>query len=192
MGLKPLASGVIFRQEIEAGSELGRLAKGYIDRGELVPNDVTIGMMAERIGVDEVRRSGFVLDGFPRTVPQAEALDDMLARTGMDLDRAVILEVDDEVVVRRLSGRSNCPQCGAIYHRDSKPPRQDGVCDQCGSALQVRSDDQPETIRERLRVYRQNTAPLADYYAGKGLLLRVDAAGDPEAVYAAIADGLGA
>lgn len=190
LGLKPLSSGVIFRSEIEAETDLGRLAKRYIDHGELVPNGVTIEMMAKRIRTDEVRKHGFILDGFPRTVRQAEALDEMLADMGMDIDEVVSIEVDDDLVVGRLSGRMGCTKCGEIYHAQTKPPKREGLCDKCNGPLFVRTDDQPETIRERLKIFHENTRPVIEYYAAKGKLLRIDGSNEPEAVYAAILDGL--
>lgn len=188
-GVKPLSSGNIFRSEIEAETDLGRLAKSYIDRGELVPNGVTIEMMAKRIRSDEVRNRGFVLDGFPRTVRQAEALDKMLDEMAMGIDKVISLEVEDEVVVRRLSGRSNCTKCGEIYHADSKPPKREDLCDKCNGPLFLRSDDKPETVRERLKVFHENTAPVIEYYEGRECLLHIDAQGDPEQVFQAIMDG---
>lgn len=175
-----LSSGEIFRREIVAGSELGKLADEYIRHGELVPNRVTIGMM--RKCIVEVGSGGFILDGFPRTVKQAEALDEMLFELGLDLDRAVALDVPEDVVVSRLSGRLGCTRCGAIYHSVNKQPMREGICDVCDSPLFVRSDDKPDTIRERLRVYHENTAPVVDYYATTGNLQRVDADREPEAV----------
>ncbi len=183
LGLKQLSSGVIFRAEIEAETDLGRLAQSYIDRGELVPNGITIEMMAKRIRSDEVRKKGFMLDGFPRTLRQAEALDKMLVEMDMALDEVVSLEVDEDTVVHRLSGRMGCTKCGELYHRDSKPPKREGLCDKCNSPLFVRTDDQPETIRERLRVFRENTQPVIDYYESKGILNRIDGSKDPEEVY---------
>ncbi len=183
LGAKPLSSGVIFRAEIEAETDLGRLAKSYIDRGELVPNGVTIEMMAKRLRLDDVRKHGFILDGFPRTIRQAEALDKVLDEMDAHLDEVVSIEVDDDVVVRRLGGRLGCTKCGEIYHKESKPPKREGLCDRCDSPLIVRSDDQPETIRERLRVFRENTKPVVDYYREKGTLLVVDGAKSPEDVY---------
>jgi adenylate kinase len=190
LGVRPLSSGVIFRAEIEAETDLGRLAKSYIDRGELVPNGITIEMMAKRIRTDEVRRKGFILDGFPRTIRQAEALDLMLADMEMPIEGVVSIEVEEEILVRRLSGRLGCTKCGEIYHRDSKPPKRPDLCDKCNSPLVVRADDQPDTIRERLRVFWENTKPVVDYYAGKGLLTVVDGNMEPEAVYEAILKGL--
>ncbi len=183
LGAKVLSSGVIFRSEIEAETDLGRLAKSYIDRGELVPNGITIEMMAKRLRTDEARKSGFVLDGFPRTIRQAEALDQLLFDMDITMDRVISLEVDDEVVVKRLAGRIGCTKCGEIYHSGNKPPKREGFCDKCDSVLVTREDDRPETIRERLRVFRESTAPVVDYYDRVGALRRVDAGHDPEAVY---------
>ncbi|MCC7230416.1 MAG: adenylate kinase [Fimbriimonadaceae bacterium] len=191
LGLKPLSSGVIFRSEIDADTDLGHLANSYIKRGELVPNGVTIEMMAKRIRSEEVRKAGFILDGFPRTIRQAEALDTMLLEMAMPLDKVISIEVDDDVVISRLSGRMGCTKCGEIYHSINKPPKREGYCDKCNSPLFVRSDDQPETIRERLRVFRENTAPVRDHYQALGLLEVVDGSQDPEAVYEAIVDGVG-
>lgn len=190
LGLKPLSSGVIFRQEIEAETDLGRLAKRYIDHGELVPNGVTIEMMAKRIRKDDVRKSGFVLDGFPRTVKQAEALDEMLDDMSEWIDEVVSIEVDPEVVVARLSGRMGCTKCGEIYHSTNKPPKREGLCDKCNGPLFVRTDDQPDTIRERLKTFDENTAPVIEYYRQKGKLLSVDGRHSPEEVYEEILTGL--
>lgn len=190
LGAKPLSSGVIFRAEIEAQTDLGELAKSYIDRGELVPNGVTIQMMVKRLRNDEVRKNGFVLDGFPRTVRQAEALDTELAKEGIPLNRVVSLEVSDDVVVERLSGRMGCTRCGEIYHSRNKPPRREGFCDKCDSPLFAREDDKPATIRERLRIFRESTEPVIGHYAGSGILVRIDASRDPEAVYKDVVEGL--
>lgn len=189
LGLKPLSSGVIFRAEIEADTDLGRLANSYIKRGELVPNGVTIEMMSKRIRNDDARRHGFVLDGFPRTIRQAEALDELLEEINMPLDKVISIEVHDDVILQRLSGRIGCTKCGEIYHSLTKPPKREGICDKCDSPLIVRSDDKPETILERLKVFRENTAPVRDYYREKGLLQVVDGAKDPEDAYADIVNG---
>ena len=190
-GARPLSSGMIFRSEIEAETDLGQLAKSYIDRGDLVPNGVTIQMMVKRLRADDVRKNGFILDGFPRTVRQAEALSEELEKEGITLDGVVSLEVDDDMVVKRLAGRMGCTKCGEIYHAANKPSKREGICDKCDSPLIVREDDKPETIRERLRVFYENTKPVIDYYADKGQLSRVDATQDPEAVYQALVLGLG-
>jgi adenylate kinase len=189
LGLKPLSSGFIFRAEIDADTDLGRLANSYIKRGELVPNGVTIEMMAKRIRSDDVRKHGFVLDGFPRTTRQAEALDEILIELEKPLDKAVSIEVDEEVILQRLAGRMGCTKCGEIYHSLTKPPKREGICDKCDSPLLVRTDDQPETIRERLRVFRENTAPVRDYYKAKGILLVVDGRKEPEEIFQEIVNG---
>jgi adenylate kinase len=191
LGAKGLSSGVIFRTEIEAETDLGQLAKSYIDRGELVPNGVTIQMMLKRLRTEEVRRRGFVLDGFPRTVRQAEALTDELKVEEIHLDGVVSLEVADDVVVGRLAGRIGCTKCGEIYHSVNKRPKREGFCDVCNSVLVVREDDKPETIRQRLTVFRDTTRPVIDYYESLGCLLKVPADGDSEGVYRMIVEGLG-
>jgi adenylate kinase len=185
-----LSSGVIFRAEIDAETDLGRLAKSYIDHGQLVPNGVTIEMMAKRLRNDEVRRNGFILDGFPRTVRQAEALDEMLDNMQMPLDKVVSLEVDDDVVIERLGGRMGCTKCGELYHAVTKVPKREGLCDKCNGPLIVRSDDKPETIKERLEVFRENTRPVIEHYEAKGLLQRVDGSKAPEDVLKQILDPL--
>ncbi len=190
LGIKPLSSGDIFRREIEAQTDLGRLAKRYIDHGELVPNGVTIEMMAKRLRDDETRQKGFVLDGFPRTVRQAESLDEILFQMNTGLDGVVSIEVDDEILLRRLAGRMGCTKCGEIYHSQNKPPKREGLCDKCNGPLFVRTDDMPETILERLRVFKETTQPVIDYYAKTGTLLRVDGALEPQATYEQIVTGL--
>lgn len=182
-GAKHLSSGMIFRAEIEAETDLGRLAKSYIDHGQLVPNGVTIQMMAKRIRSEEVRRQGFILDGFPRTVRQATELTEILEEMGIQIDRVVSLEVDDDIVVERLAGRINCNKCGEVYNDVSKPPKRAGLCDKCNSPLIIRDDDKPEAIRERLRGFRAETAPVIHFYAQRGELRRVDAQMSPEEVY---------
>lgn len=183
LGIKPLSSGDIFRKEIEAETDLGRLAQRYIKHGELVPNGVTIEMMAKRLRDDDVRRKGFVLDGFPRTLRQAEALSEILDEMEMPLSRVVSIQLPDEVVLHRLTGRMGCTRCGEIYHSRNKPPMREGLCDKCNSPLFVRTDDQPETIRERLRVFHEQSQPIEAYYEAKGLLRRVDGSDDPERTY---------
>ena len=182
-GARPVSSGMIFRTEIEAETDLGRLAKRYIDHGELVPNGVTIEMMAKRLRSDDIRRHGFVLDGFPRTVRQAEALDEILDEMEMHLDKVVSIEVPDEVVVARLAGRMGCTKCGETYHAITKPPKREGLCDKCNGPLIVRSDDTPETIWARLKVFQETTLPVVGFYEKKGILTRIDGSGDPMAIY---------
>jgi adenylate kinase len=186
LGLKPLSSGTIFRSEIDASTDLGRLAQSYINHGELVPNGVTIEMMAKRIRSDEVRKSGFVLDGFPRTVRQAVALDEMLQEMDMHLDRVISINASDELVLSRLAGRMGCTKCGEIYHAENKPPKREGLCDKCNGPLIIRTDDKPETIMERLRVFREQTKPVIDFYDEQGMLQGVDGSLDTEGVYAQI------
>lgn len=180
LGLRALSSGDIFRREIEAQTDLGRLAKRYIEHGELVPNGVTIEMMAKRLRDDDTRKHGFVLDGFPRTVRQAEALDELLFEMELGLDKVVSIEVAEETILHRLAGRMGCTKCGEIYHSKNKPPKREGLCDKCNGPLFVRTDDQPETILERLRIFRETTAPVIDYYERTGSLLRVDGSVGPE------------
>lgn len=189
LNLVPLSSGEIFRREMEAQTDLGRLAKRYIDHGELVPNGVTIEMMAKRLHDDTVRRKGFVLDGFPRTVRQAQALDELLGEMDLHLDHVVSIQVPEDLIVARLSGRIGCTRCGEIYHNHSKPPKRDGLCDKCNSPLFVRGDDQPDVIRQRLEVFRENTAPVIDYYDSLDQLLVVDGSVDPETTYQQILRG---
>jgi len=185
-GLVTLSSGEIFRREIDAQTDLGRLANRFISQGQLVPNEVTIEMMAKRIGQIDVMKSGFVLDGFPRTIPQAQALDELLDDMGKPLDKVVSISADDEIIVARLSGRIGCTKCGEIYHARNKPPKREGLCDKCDGPLFVRQDDRPEAIRERLRIFHEQTSPVIDYYDQKGLLQRVDGRQDPETVFQVI------
>ena len=186
LGIVALSTGDIFRREIEAQTDLGRLANRYIAHGELVPNGVTIEMMSKRIRESEIRRCGFVLDGFPRTVKQAVALQEILAELELPLTKCVSLEVADEIVVERLSGRLGCTRCGEIYHSRNKVPHREGLCDKCDSPLIVRTDDEPATILERLRVFRETTAPVIGFYEELGLLQRVSTLNGPEPTYADI------
>jgi adenylate kinase len=190
LGLLHLASGDIFRSEIAAATELGLKAKEYIDQGLLVPDELTIGMMEIRFTSERAKLCGFVLDGFPRTVGQAEALDAKLASLGIQLTRVVSLEIEDEVVVSRLAGRRVCPNCGAIFHVQTKPPKQDGVCDKCGGRLIVRADDNEETIRQRLAVFHARTAPVLEYYGKTGKLHTVCGDGGANQVYDKVIEGL--
>jgi len=183
--LPHVASGDLFRENLRHETELGRLAKTYMDRGDLVPDDVTIAMVRERLQRPDCEQ-GVILDGFPRTQAQAEGLDDMLADMGRALDGVLYIAVPDEELVRRLSGRWICRQCQTPYHTLFSPPAQEGVCDACGGELYQRDDDRPETVRARLEVYHQQTAPLIDYYRQAGLLVEVDGSGDIESVGAAL------
>ena len=182
LGLQPVSSGVIFRSEIEAETDLGRMAQRYIDHGELVPNGVTIEMMAKRLRTESVRRHGFVLDGFPRTLRQAEALHEILDEMDLHLSKVVSLELPEAVLMARLSGRLGCTKCGEIYNSVNKPPHREGLCDKCNSPLFVRTDDQPQAILERLRIFHDETQPVCDYYSEHGLL-QVIQCDNPESVY---------
>lgn len=164
-----ISTGNIIREALKSGTEMGLKAKEYMDSGRLVPDDVVIGIIRDRLAEADCQ-NGFILDGFPRTIPQAEALD----RMGIAIDRVVDIEVADETITRRVSGRRVCPSCGSTYHLDYKKPKTDGVCDRCGDALVQRKDDQPETVRDRLKVYHDQTEPLKDYYKACGKLVIVE------------------
>jgi len=184
LGIVHISTGDIFREEVAAGSELGRKAKSYMDRGELVPDEVVIGMVRARLSRPDTAK-GFILDGFPRTVPQAEALGAALKDAGTPLDAVLDIDVPEDVVVRRLSGRRVCRTCGAIYHVENKPPKKEGVCDLDGGEVYQRDDDREEAIRNRLSVYARATAPLTSYYKEQGLLRSVNGTGTPAEVLAA-------
>ena len=171
-----ISTGDIFRANVGQGTELGVTAKKYMDAGDLVPDEVTNAMVAERLKEDDAV-DGFLLDGFPRTLPQAATLDDMLASLGSKLDVVLELVVDDEEVIRRLSGRRTCRTCGHIWHVDFDPPTCQGRCDHCGGQLFQRDDDRPDAVKHRLDVYAEQTAPLIAYYAEKGVLVGIDATG---------------
>ncbi|KPL76147.1 adenylate kinase [Ornatilinea apprima] len=171
--LAHISSGDIFRENLKKETELGKLAKGYMDRGELVPDDVTISMIEERLSRPDCAE-GALLDGFPRTPAQAEALSVMLAKQGKQIDVVPLITVPAEVLVERLSGRWTCPTCGYVYHSVFNPPKQTGVCDTDGAALYQREDDKPETVKNRIRVYESQTAPLIEYYQKRNLLAEVD------------------
>jgi adenylate kinase len=175
------ATGDILRAAVRDQTELGKTAKEYMDRGDLVPDDVIIGVITERLDGPEAA-DGFILDGFPRTLPQAEALDAELQKLGRGLTAALLIEVPDEEVVRRLGGRRTCAKNGHIFHTDFDPPKEADVCDIDGSRLVVRDDDKPEVIRHRLDQYREKTEPLVGYYDEKGLLRRVDGTQSPDEV----------
>ncbi len=176
-----LSSGDLFRENIAKGTELGMKVKDILARGALVPDDLTIQMVMNRLHEPDAG-PGVVLDGFPRTRAQAEALQRELAKEGKQIDRAVYFRIDDEVIIDRLSARRVCPKDGAVYNLKSKPPKQDEVCDNDGAPLVQRSDDKPEVVRKRLEVYRELTTPVIDFYRGQGLLIEIDAAKDIDAV----------
>jgi len=185
LGLPHIATGDLFRDALKKETELGRLAKSYMDKGQLVPDDVTVPMVRERLAQDDCER-GAILDGFPRTVQQAEALDEVLAKRGSRVSLVPYIKVDTETLVARLGGRLTCRQCGAVYHALFNPPARDGVCDNCGGELYQREDDKPETQRRRIEVYLDETAPLIDYYGQRGLLVEIDGEGDVDTVYRAL------
>lgn len=173
MGLVHVTTGELFREAIRQETELGKQAKPYYDRGNLVPDEVTIGMLLERLSQDDCAR-GCLLDGFPRTVEQAVALDKALAEQGKAIDKVLCIQVAEDEVLSRLSGRWTCRQCGTVYHERMHPPQQTGRCDRCGGELCQRDDDEAEPVRQRLEVYLRQTAPLADYYRRVGRLVEVD------------------
>lgn len=186
-----ISTGDIFRANIKNGTDLGKKAKEYMDQGLLVPNELTCDLVMDRIQQDDCV-NGFVLDGFPRTIPQAEALDAALEKIGQHMDVAIDVDVPDENIVNRMSGRRACLDCGATYHVVSLPPKTEGKCDHCGSDLVLREDDKPETVQKRLSVYHDQTQPLIDYYKKQGILKSVDGTQPMEAVFTAITDILGA
>ena len=181
-----IATGDLLREAVRAGTPLGQQARSFMDAGELVPDDVILGLVREAAA-----GGNSVFDGFPRTTAQAEALDRMLAEQGQRIDAVVLVDVDDDVLVRRIAGRRSCPACGAVYNVHFQPPAKPGVCDRCGAALTQRADDNEETITNRLKVYERQTAPLIEYYREKGLLRTVSATGDVDDVYASLERTLG-
>lgn len=189
-GIPHVSTGDIFRANIKGGTELGKKAKSYIDKGELVPDEVTIGMLLDRIAEEDCK-DGYVLDGFPRTIPQAESLTKALAKKGEKLDYAIDIEVPDDNIVKRMSGRRACPKCGATYHIVYAAPKVPNVCDKCGSELIIRSDDKPETVQDRLSVYHKQTEPLIAYYKEEGILCTVDGTQDLPKVFEDVVKILG-
>ncbi|HEX5989543.1 MAG TPA: adenylate kinase [Solirubrobacterales bacterium] len=175
------ATGDILRAAVREETELGRTAKEYMDRGDLVPDDVIVGVIADRIDSSEAR-DGFILDGFPRTTPQAEALDAKLSELGRGLNGVLLIDVSDDEVVRRLGGRRTCEANGHVFHVEFEPPKEEGVCDIDGSPLIVRDDDKPEVIRKRLDTYHEKTEPLVSYYDSRGVLRRIAGEAKPETV----------
>jgi adenylate kinase len=182
LGLIRLSTGDMLREAVREGSELGKLAKEYMNMGALVPDEIVIGLMKEKIST---LKEGFVLDGFPRTVQQADALSEFV-----DIDHVINLDVDDDVLVDRLTKRRSCPDCNVVFHLLYKPPMKDGICDKCGAVLYQRSDDTETTVRNRLMVYRENTFPLIEYYEKQGKIVNVDGSGDINEIYEAIEDAL--
>ena len=186
-----ISTGDIFRSNIKAGTELGKKAKSFIDQGLLVPDEVTIGMLLDRIHEVDCE-NGYILDGFPRTIPQAESLTAALEENGEAIDFALDVEVPDANIVNRMAGRRACLKCGATYHTEFAAPKKEGICDKCGSELVLRDDDKPETVQKRLEVYHEQTHPLIDYYKKKGVLHAIDGTLSMETVFKNIVDILGA
>ncbi len=188
--LPHVSTGDIFRANIKNGTELGMEAKKYMDQGLLVPDELTVKILLDRVAQDDCK-NGYVLDGFPRTIPQAEVLDKALAGLGESIDYAIDVDVPDENIISRMSGRRACLSCGATYHIEHVPPKKEGICDRCGKELVLRDDDKPETVKNRLKVYHDQTQPLIDFYNGKGVLRTVDGTQDMQDVFGAIVAILG-
>ena len=185
-----ISTGDIFRANIKNGTELGKKAKEYMDQGMLVPDELTCDLVMDRIAQDDCER-GFVLDGFPRTIPQAEALTNALTKIGQSMDYAIDVDVPDENIVNRMSGRRACLNCGATYHIVFNPTKADGVCDACGNETVLRDDDKPETVQKRLTVYHDQTQPLIDYYRNMNILKSVDGTKPMDEVFSDIVSILG-
>ena len=190
LNIPTISTGNIIRAALKSGTEMGLKAKSYMDQGKLVPDEVVIGIIKERLAEDDCQ-NGFVLDGFPRTIPQAEALDKALEAKGQKMDYAIEVDVPDENIVKRMGGRRACVGCGATYHLVYAAPKKDGICDVCGGELILRDDDKPETVEKRLHVYHDQTQPLIDYYTKAGILKSVDGTVDMEDVFGAIVSILG-
>ena len=190
-GIPHVSTGDIFRANIKNGTELGKKAKTYMDAGQLVPDSLTVDLLIDRISQDDCA-NGYVLDGFPRTIPQAQCLEDALAARGEAVDYAINVEVPDSNIVNRMGGRRACVTCGATYHIVHIPPKKEGICDKCGSELILRDDDKPETVQNRLKVYHEQTQPLIDFYSKNGVLKEVDGTQDMNAVFEDIVKILGA
>ena len=176
-----LSTGDLLRESVANETPLGKEAKGYMTRGELVPDAVVVGLVEEKLTSPECQK-GFLLDGFPRTEAQADQLSSYLASTGKGLDRVVYFSLSKDEIIRRISGRRSCPECKAVYHLESVPPKQAGICDVCGKSLIQRNDDKPETVESRLAVYQEQTAPLVEYYKTRNILSELDGAGLVSAV----------
>lgn len=186
-----ISTGDIFRANIKNGTELGKKAKQYMDQGALVPDELTCDLVMDRIQQDDCK-NGFVLDGFPRTIPQAEALDAALGKINEKMDYAIDVDVPDENIIHRMGGRRACVGCGATYHLEYAPTKVEGICDACGKELILRDDDKPETVKKRLDVYHKQTQPLIDYYTNAGILKTVDGTVDIDVVFQNIVEILGA
>lgn len=185
-----LSTGDLLRAAVKNGTELGKKAEGFMKAGELVPDDVIIGLIEEKQNNGELK-NGFILDGFPRTIPQAEALSAMFERAGAKINYAVLLDVDDEEIIKRLSGRMYCNDCQSGFNYPANMPKEEGVCDKCGGKLVRRPDDEPEVVKNRLDVYKKQTQPIEDYYKGQSLLLPIPGIGTPNDIFDRIVKGLG-
>ena len=186
-----ISTGDIFRANIKEGTELGQKAKEYMDQGLLVPDDLVVNLVVDRLTWEDAK-DGYVLDGFPRTIPQAQALTDALAAKGEKVDFAINIDVPDQNIIERMGGRRACVSCGATYHIVNIPPKKEGICDICGAELILRDDDKPETVAKRLDVYHEQTQPLIDYYQAEGVLKDVDGTVDMKDVFESIVQVLGA
>ena len=189
-GLPNVSTGDIFRANIKNGTALGMEAKQYMDKGLLVPDELTVKILLDRVAQDDCK-NGYVLDGFPRTIPQAEVLEDALSKLGDKVDYAINVDVPDENIINRMSGRRACVTCGATYHIEYAAPKQEGVCDKCGSELILRDDDKPETVKARLSVYHEQTQPLIDFYKSRNVLKEVDGTVSMQEVFDSIVAILG-
>lgn len=189
-GIPQISTGDILREAVKEGTPLGKEAKRYMDEGKLVPDEVVVGIVRERLKEPDCEK-GFILDGFPRTVAQAEALDRILEEMGRKIDHVIDIEVSEDELLKRLTGRRTCKRCGAMYHIIFNPPKRDGICDQCGGELYQRDDDREETIKARLKVYREQTAPLIDYYEKRGLLRRIEGSGKIDEIEERILKAIG-
>ena len=185
-----VSTGDIFRMNIKNGTELGMEAKKYMDQGLLVPDELTVRILLDRVAREDCRK-GYVLDGFPRNIPQADVLDEALSKLGDKIDYAINVDVPDENIIRRMGGRRACLSCGATYHIEHVPPKKEGICDKCGQELVLRDDDKPETVKNRLQVYKEQTQPLIDFYTKQGVLHNVDGTKDMNEVFEAIVAILG-
>lgn len=185
-----ISTGDMFRLNIKNGTELGMEAKTYMDQGLLVPDELTVRIFLDRVAQDDCK-NGYVLDGFPRTIPQAQVLEDALEKLSDKIDYAIDVEVPDENIIRRMGGRRACTSCGATYHIEHVPPKKEGICDECGQELVLRDDDRPETVGKRLQVYQEQTAPLLEFYKAKGVLRSVDGTQDMQDVFKDITEILG-
>jgi len=190
LSIPQISTGDMFRAAVAKGTQMGRRAKEYMDKGELIPDDVVIGVVKERIGSPDCN-NGFILDGFPRTSDQAKALDKILEDMGSRLDHVIVIEVPDDALVERLTGRRTCRQCGYMHHIKFDIPKKDGICDKCGGELYQRDDDKEQTIRERLKTYHSQTAPLVAYYSDQGIVRKIEGKGSMTDVEDAIATAIG-